>query len=48
MFKILDKLKIGNMQLLKNGLKLYVENRNFFEIETIAITHYKNTVEYTK
>lgn len=57
MFRVLDKLCLGNVycvsvvgdiQLLKNGIKLIDEKKNIFEIETVAMSHYQNTEEYDK
>lgn len=51
MLKVLDKLPVGNMycvsvegdvSLLKNGLKLIDEKENIFEIETVAMTCFKD------
>lgn len=56
MFKVLDKLRIGNkyivsvegdILLLKNGLKLIDEKGNIFEIYTIGMPHYEN-IKYNK
>lgn len=57
MLVILDKLKIGKLQcisvegdisFLKNGIKLHDENGNIFEVETVAMTHYKNINNYKR
>lgn len=57
MFKVLDKLRLGNMycvsvegdiQFLKNGIKLIDEKRNIYEIETVAISDYQNIEDYDK
>lgn len=55
MFAVLDKLYVGNkycvsvsgnIQLLKNGLKLVDEKGNIFQIETVAMSDYQNIEEY--
>ena len=56
MFKVLDKLHLGknmycvsvegDIQRLKNGLKLVDEKGNTFEIETVAMTDYQNIEDY--
>ena len=52
MFKVLGKLPVGdiycvsvegNIQLLKNGLKLIDEKGSIFEIRTVAMSHYRYT-----
>lgn len=57
MFKVIDKLHIGNMccvsiegdiQILKNGLVLSDENKNIFKIETIAMTKHQSIEDYKK
>lgn len=57
MFKVLDKLHVGNMycvsvegdiQQLKNGLKLIDEKGNMFESETVAMSDYQNMEDYKK
>lgn len=57
MFKVLDKLCLGDtycvslkgdVQLLKNGLKLIDEKNNIFKIETVAMSHYQNVEDYKK
>lgn len=51
MFKVLGKLRIrnlygvsveGNIDLLKNGLKLIDEKGHIFNIESIGMPHYYN------
>lgn len=57
MLKVLDKLHVGNrycvsgegdIQQLKNGLKLIDEKGNMFEIETVAMSDYQNIEDYKK
>lgn len=57
MFKVLDKLFIGNIccvsvegdtLLLKNGLKLVDEKGNLFEIDTVGMAHYQNSIKNKK
>jgi len=57
MFKVLDKLRLGNMycvsvegdiKLLKNGIKLIDQKKNIFKIETVAMSHYQNIEDYNK
>lgn len=57
MLKVLDKFYLGNMscvsvegdiQQLKNGLKLIDEKGNTFEIETVAMSDYHNIEDYKK
>lgn len=57
MFKVLDKLKMGKkycisvegeIQFLKNGIKLVDEKGNTFEIETVAMSDYQNIEDLKK
>lgn len=55
MLKVLGKLLVGNVycvsvegniQFIKNGIKLIDEKGSEFEIRTVAMPHYKNTEDY--
>lgn len=57
MFKVLDKLRVGDIycisiegdiQLLKNGLKLIDDKKNIYEISNIGMPHYKNAKDFRK
>lgn len=56
-FRVIEKLQIGNVycvtvmgdiSLLKNGLKLIDEKQNRFAIETVAMSRYHNLEDYKK
>lgn len=57
MLKVLDKLQVGDIfcisvegdiQSLKKGMKLNDERGNIFELETIAMSHYRNIDDYKR
>ncbi len=56
-FRVIEKLQIGNVycvtvmgdiSILKNGLKLIDEKQHCFKIETVAMSRYHKLEDYKK